>query len=78
MTDQAIAIPVLASLDLAQSKYFYEEKLGFKAELFGDYMIAKRDSMEIHFWLANDRIHPEHTSWNCDKTRNNTREEFSQ
>ena len=29
MTDQAIAIPVLASLDLAQSKHFYEEKLGF-------------------------------------------------
>jgi len=62
MTDQAIAIPVLASLDLAQSKHFYEEKLGFKAELFGDYMIAKRDAMEIHFWLANDRIYPESTS----------------
>jgi catechol 2,3-dioxygenase-like lactoylglutathione lyase family enzyme len=62
MTDQAIAIPVLASLDLQQSKRFYEEKLGFATELFGDYMIARRDGMEIHFWLANDRIHPEHTS----------------
>ncbi|MEP0709835.1 MAG: VOC family protein [Parvibaculum sp.] len=62
MTDQAIAIPVLASLDLQQSKSFYEEKLGFRAELFGDYMIAKRDGMEIHFWLANDRVYPESTS----------------
>ena len=62
MTDNAIAIPVLASLDLKQSKQFYEEKLGFKTELFGDYMIAKRDNMEIHFWLADDRIHPENTS----------------
>lgn len=62
MTDHAIAVPVLASLDLAQSKRFYEEKLGFATELFGDYMIARRDEMEIHFWLANDRIHPEHTS----------------
>ena len=62
MTDPARAIPVLASLDLQQSQHFYEEKLCFKAELFGDYMIAKRDAMEIHFWLANDRIHPESTS----------------
>lgn len=62
MTDHAIAIPVLASLDLQQSKQFYEEKLCFKAELFGDYMIARRDNMEIHFRLANDRIYPECTS----------------
>ncbi|PKP77729.1 MAG: glyoxalase [Alphaproteobacteria bacterium HGW-Alphaproteobacteria-3] len=62
MTDPARAIPVLASLDLQQSKTFYTDKLGFTAELFGDYMIARRDDMEIHFWLANDRIHPEHTS----------------
>lgn len=62
MTAHAIAIPVLASLDLQQSKRIYEEKLCFRAELFGDYMIARHDDMEIHFWLANDRIHPEHTS----------------
>ncbi len=62
MTDQARAIPVLASLDLQQSKTFYTDKLGFTADLFGDYMIARRDDMEIHFWLASDRIHPEHTS----------------
>lgn len=62
MTDNAIAIPVLASLDLKQSKQFYEEKLGFKTELFGDYMIAKRDGMEVHFWLADDPVHPENTS----------------
>lgn len=62
MTDPARAIPVLASLDLEQTKNFYETKLGFAAELYGDYMIARRDDMEIHFWLADDRIHPENTS----------------
>ena len=62
MTDHARAIPVLASLDLAQSRAFYTEKLGFKAEQYGDYLIVRRDAMEIHFWLAPDRIHPEHTS----------------
>jgi len=62
MTDPARAIPVLASLDLAQTKNFYETKLGFTADVYGDYLIVRRDEMEIHFWLANDRIHPEHTS----------------
>jgi hypothetical protein len=60
--DPAIAIPVLASLDIAETCRFYGEDLGFSVEAFGDYAIARRDRMEIHFWLANDRIHPEHTS----------------
>ncbi|MGX1198916.1 bleomycin resistance protein [Parvibaculum sp. MBR-TMA-1.3b-4.2] len=62
MTDYARAIPVLASLDLDQSKNFYTEKLGFAAERYGDYLIVKRDDMELHFWLTDDRIHPENTS----------------
>ena len=62
MTDHARAIPVLASLDLDQSKRFYTEKLGFSAERYGDYLIVKRDDMEMHFWLTDDRIHPENTS----------------
>ena len=62
MTDYARAIPVLASLDLDQSQRFYTEKLGFAAERYGDYLIVKRDDMELHFWLADDRIHPENTS----------------
>ncbi len=62
MTDYGRSIPVLASLDLDQSKRFYTEKLGFAAERYGDYLIVTRDDMEMHFWLTDDRIHPENTS----------------
>jgi catechol 2,3-dioxygenase-like lactoylglutathione lyase family enzyme len=60
--DPAITIPVLASLDLDETQRFYRDQLGFSVTAFGDYAIARRDRMEIHFWLASDRIHPEHTS----------------
>ena len=60
--DLAQTIPVLASLDLGETAGFYRDQLGFQVESFGDYLIAKRDRMEIHFWLAGDRIHPENTS----------------
>jgi hypothetical protein len=60
--DHARAIPVLASLDIAESAAFYRQQLGFRTEAVGDYLIARRDDMEIHFWLAKDRIHPENTS----------------
>lgn len=60
--DPAVSIPVLASLDIEETRRFYTDKLGFSVEAFGDYAIARRDRMEIHFWLATDRIHPEHTS----------------
>jgi hypothetical protein len=62
IADPARSIPVLASLNIEESRRFYVEQLGFAAEIVGDYMLAKRDAMEIHFWLTNDRIHPEHTS----------------
>ena len=60
--DKAVTIPVLASLDIAESAAFYGQQLGFRTEAIGDYLIARRDAMEIHFWLAKDRIHPENTS----------------
>ena len=60
--DLAISIPVLASLDIAESVAFYRDQLGFQVDPYDDYLIAKRDRMEIHFWLANDRVHPESTS----------------
>lgn len=60
--DPARCIPILASLDIAQTLAFYRDQLGFAVESLGDYAIARRDAMEIHFWLARDRIHPEHTS----------------
>jgi catechol 2,3-dioxygenase-like lactoylglutathione lyase family enzyme len=61
-TDPARSIPILASLDLAETLQFYREQLGFEGQTFGDYAILRRDAMELHFWLAQDRIHPEHTA----------------
>lgn len=60
--DLAISIPTLASLDIEESARFYSEQLGFAVDPMGDYLIARRDRMELHFWLAQDRIFPEHTS----------------
>jgi hypothetical protein len=62
MADSARCIPVLASLDIDESLAFYSQQLGFTGETFGDYLIVRRDDMEIHFWLASDRVFPENTS----------------
>jgi catechol 2,3-dioxygenase-like lactoylglutathione lyase family enzyme len=61
-SDLARAIPILASLDLTETLRFYSDQLGFAGESFGDYAILHHDAMELHFWLAQDRIHPEHTA----------------
>jgi catechol 2,3-dioxygenase-like lactoylglutathione lyase family enzyme len=60
--DPARCIPTLASLNIDDTLAFYTGQLGFRGERIGDYAIVKRDQMEIHFWLANDRIYPESTS----------------
>jgi catechol 2,3-dioxygenase-like lactoylglutathione lyase family enzyme len=57
-----MCVPILASLDLGESADFYTRYLGFRFERHADYLLARRDGMEIHFWLAADRIHPEHTA----------------
>ena len=61
--DPARSMPVLASLDIAESREFYTNKLGF-AVIYEDtnYLIVRRDEMEFHFWRTADRIHPENTS----------------
>ncbi|MEM6260867.1 MAG: VOC family protein [Bacteroidota bacterium] len=57
------ADPVLASLDIAESLKYYTEKLGFVVTFESpDYGIVMRDGVEIHFWLADDKIYPESTS----------------
>lgn len=60
--DRARCIPILASLNISESFDFYVNQLGFLGERISDYLIVRRDDMEIHFWLANDPIHPENTS----------------
>lgn len=62
VTDYARAIPVLASLDAAVTIDFYTEALGFVVEGDEDYLIARRDEMEIHFWHATDPEIPKSTS----------------
>jgi catechol 2,3-dioxygenase-like lactoylglutathione lyase family enzyme len=60
--DPAIAIPVLASLDLIETERFYCDALGFAVERFDDYLIAKRDRMELHFALVSEPGQPAHSS----------------
>ncbi|MEO1710509.1 MAG: VOC family protein [Pseudomonadota bacterium] len=63
MTDLAQSIPVLASLDLDESDAFYTQKLGFSVGWKDStYLIVKRDEIELHFWLTDDRKFPENTS----------------
>lgn len=73
-------VPVLASLDLAESRAFYETFLGFSVLLqAADYLILERDGAELHFWLCTERHLAENTSCyvrtgNCQRLY----EEFSQ
>jgi hypothetical protein len=51
-TNLTAVIPVLPSRDIAQTKLLYEN-LGFDCILVsptGDYLIIRRDWVEIHFW----------------------------
>jgi hypothetical protein len=61
--DPARSIPILASLDIGETSDFYVGRLGFTENLrTPDYLIVKRDEMEIHFWRCDNRIFPEHTA----------------
>ena len=62
MTDFARAIPILLSLDLAETQAFVTDGLGFRAELYGDYLIMRRDEIEIHYSTTHDRMISENTS----------------
>ncbi|WP_263147232.1 VOC family protein [Pseudomonas sp. RIT-PI-AD] len=56
-------VPVLASLDLDQSRVFYAERLGFETCLqTADCLIVERDGAELHFWPCPERHLAENTS----------------
>lgn len=56
-------VPVLASLDLDESRAFYSSCLGFRTLLqAADYLILERDGSELHFWLCAERHLAENTS----------------
>jgi hypothetical protein len=62
VTDLARCFPVLASRDWHEALALYGNHLGFHGETRAHSGILRRDKMEIHFRLARDRVHPEHTS----------------
>ena len=56
-------VPVLASLDLAESRQFYTERLGFDClHASDDYLILRRDGCELHLWHCTERHIAENTS----------------
>lgn len=58
-----IAIPVLASLNEANTMKFYTEKLGFAFHASWDgYLILSRDGIYIHLWPCADAAIAKSTS----------------
>ncbi|MBB4231969.1 hypothetical protein GGD56_005861 [Rhizobium mongolense] len=57
-------LPVLPSLDIAETLAFYRDELGFAQIVHQtpDYLIVRRDEMELHFWRTDDASLPEKTS----------------
>ena len=62
--DSARSIPILASLNIDETHDFYVNMLGFMSTAYKEhnYLIVRRDEMELHFWLTDDKRYPENTS----------------
>ncbi len=61
--DPARGIPVLASLDIPETRDFYVWQLGFSVGYEKPhYLIVRRDDIELHFWKTDQRQFPENTS----------------
>lgn len=66
--DRVEVLPILPSLDLAETRDFYRDRLGFDAIVHEDesYLIMRRlfagAPMELHFWLTDDRSLCERTA----------------
>ena len=57
-----LAIPILASLNAAETIVFYTEKLGFTLQSNWDgYLILSRDQIYIHLWPCKDPEIPKAT-----------------
>lgn len=56
------AVPILASLDTAETVKFYTEKLGFTFHSEWDgYLIFSKDDIQLHFWPTTDPEIPKNT-----------------
>ena len=62
--DRIEVLPVLPSLDIADTLDFYGKLLGFDETVYqtDDYLIVRRPGMELHFRLTDDRTLCERTS----------------
>jgi catechol 2,3-dioxygenase-like lactoylglutathione lyase family enzyme len=61
--DPARGIPVLASLDIPETRDFYVWQLGFSVGYEEPhYLIVRRDDIELHFWKTDQRQFPENSS----------------
>lgn len=62
--DAARAIPILPSSNMAQTRDFYCNRLGFQAvgPASDNHLIVRRNEMEIHFWLTEDTELPKVSS----------------
>ena len=62
--DYARTIPILPSPDIAESRAFYRDALGFSVvgPDMENYLIVRRDEMELHFWHSTDRELPKVSS----------------
>ena len=62
--DHIEALPVLPSLEISETLSFYRDQLGFGTLVYEtqDYLILRRDRIELHFWLTDDRSLCERTS----------------
>lgn len=56
MTTFTATIPVLPALNMKETLTFYERHLGFtQIHSEEEYGIIRRDTIQLHFWLCNDR-----------------------
>jgi catechol 2,3-dioxygenase-like lactoylglutathione lyase family enzyme len=62
--DRIEVLPVLPSLDIDETLAFYGGALGFAEIVYQapDYLILRRDDMELHFWRTEDAALCEKTS----------------
>ncbi|SHM09691.1 bleomycin resistance protein [Roseibium suaedae] len=56
MTDEILCIPVLPSLNLDETRAFYQDQLRFNV-IYQDEtrLIVRRGAMELHFWPTDKR-----------------------
>jgi hypothetical protein len=62
--DLAKTIPILPSMNIDETQAFYEKQLGLSSTVYKEhnYLIMRRDEMEIHFWLTDNKLLPDNSS----------------